>query len=181
MINQDYVVTFASALQILYHDIQSLSAHKDQISVDNCYQQSDVLLFSETWTNSQDLIEVPSFVPIARANCPRNRRFALEHVALTSADKLIETLTPILSSGFSRCLIVGDFNISFLQASRRAERMRNFFSSFGLASRTMDKPSTIYNTKIDEVFSNFKLENTGYYVSLTPSPHYPIYIQCTQS
>ncbi|KAI8373508.1 hypothetical protein EDC96DRAFT_541751 [Choanephora cucurbitarum] len=125
----------------------SLSAHKDQISVDNCYQQSDVLLFTSR----------------------------------TSADKLIETLTPILSSGFSRCLIVSDFNISFLQASRRAERMRNFFSSFGLASRTMDKPSTIYNTKIDEVFSNFELENTGYYVSLTPSPLYPIYIECTQS
>ncbi|CEP13115.1 hypothetical protein, partial, partial [Parasitella parasitica] len=55
--------------QIVFHNIQSFSAHHSLVSPDVFYIQSDILLFAETWTTpSQDTNVIPSFDTVARVD-----------------------------------------------------------------------------------------------------------------
>ncbi|GFR02563.1 ATP-dependent DNA helicase [Trichonephila clavata] len=39
-----------NTLQIMYHNVQSLNAHHEDIAADPCMMNSNILLFAETWT-----------------------------------------------------------------------------------------------------------------------------------
>ncbi|GFW67210.1 ATP-dependent DNA helicase [Trichonephila clavipes] len=39
-----------NTLQIMYHNVQSLNAHYEDIAADPCVMNSNILLFAETWT-----------------------------------------------------------------------------------------------------------------------------------
>ncbi|KAI8325632.1 hypothetical protein EDC96DRAFT_550353 [Choanephora cucurbitarum] len=54
--------------QLMFHNVQSLRAHIDQVVHDKAYLCSDFLLFAETWTTNSQTIEIPGFKQVARVN-----------------------------------------------------------------------------------------------------------------
>ncbi|GBM59807.1 hypothetical protein AVEN_154362-1, partial [Araneus ventricosus] len=48
-------------LQIMYHNVQSLNAHYEDIAADPCTMNSDILLFAETWTIVKDEFPLNNF------------------------------------------------------------------------------------------------------------------------
>ncbi|GIY49663.1 uncharacterized protein CDAR_29401 [Caerostris darwini] len=50
-----------NTLQIMYHNVQPLSAHYDDIEAGPCFMNSDILLLSETWTILRDTFELNGF------------------------------------------------------------------------------------------------------------------------
>ncbi|GBN30786.1 hypothetical protein AVEN_103957-1 [Araneus ventricosus] len=50
-----------NTLQIMYHNVQSLNAHYEDIAADPCKMNSDILLLAETWTIVKDEFELDSF------------------------------------------------------------------------------------------------------------------------
>ncbi|KAI8326934.1 hypothetical protein BD560DRAFT_442538 [Blakeslea trispora] len=54
--------------QLMFHNVQSLRAHIDQVVHDQAYLCSHILLFAETWTTNSQTIEIPGFKQVARVN-----------------------------------------------------------------------------------------------------------------
>ncbi|GBN96648.1 hypothetical protein AVEN_237176-1 [Araneus ventricosus] len=48
-------------IQIMYHNIQSLNAHYEDIAANPCNMNSDILLFAETWTVVKDKFLLNNF------------------------------------------------------------------------------------------------------------------------
>ncbi|KAI8327645.1 hypothetical protein EDC96DRAFT_549567 [Choanephora cucurbitarum] len=54
--------------QLVFHNVESLKAHVDQIINDKSYLVSDFLLFAETWANSQHIFSLPGVKEASRTN-----------------------------------------------------------------------------------------------------------------
>lgn len=63
-----HLQTAGSLIQVIFHNVQSLPAHLNQIVSDPLYLQSDVLLFAETWCTTNHNLLIPGFKEIARAD-----------------------------------------------------------------------------------------------------------------
>ncbi|GFQ75744.1 ATP-dependent DNA helicase [Trichonephila clavata] len=50
-----------NTLQIMYHNVQSLNAHHEDIAADPCMMNSNILLFAETWTVVGDKFALDHF------------------------------------------------------------------------------------------------------------------------
>ncbi|KAG2192542.1 hypothetical protein INT47_011655 [Mucor saturninus] len=55
-------------MQLISHNVQSLAAHVNQITTDNVYSCSDILLFNETWITHNHDIQIPDFVEAGRVD-----------------------------------------------------------------------------------------------------------------
>ncbi|XP_050339187.1 uncharacterized protein LOC126765663 [Bactrocera neohumeralis] len=60
----DFMISRSSALQILYHNAQSLHAHINDIKGDCLMLSSDILCFVETWSTPVEHFEIPGFTLI---------------------------------------------------------------------------------------------------------------------
>lgn len=75
-------------IQLMFHNVQSLRLHQNQIIADQCYLNSDFILLAETWTILTDIIGFPSFSSDCRVDCPDNRRRAYGCCCLVKNEQL---------------------------------------------------------------------------------------------
>ncbi|KAI8331289.1 hypothetical protein BD560DRAFT_441262 [Blakeslea trispora] len=54
--------------QLIYHNVQSLKAHLNQITNDTAYLVSDFILLGETWTTSTQHFELSGFEEVSRVD-----------------------------------------------------------------------------------------------------------------
>ena len=50
-----------AGIQLMYHNVEGLSTHLEEILTDPCFMQSDLILLSETGTIQTDHLEIPGF------------------------------------------------------------------------------------------------------------------------
>jgi hypothetical protein len=62
-----------STFKLLFHNVQSLKTHLDDILADHCYMASDILAFVEPMTKAEDSICLPEFTHVHRIDCPGQR------------------------------------------------------------------------------------------------------------
>lgn len=55
-----------SALNIIYHNVQSLHAHIEDVRNDTLMLQCDILCFVETWTLKEENYDIPGFTVMSR-------------------------------------------------------------------------------------------------------------------
>ncbi|GBM96433.1 hypothetical protein AVEN_133800-1 [Araneus ventricosus] len=63
-----------NTLQILYHNVQSLHAHYEDIAADPCMMNSNILLFAETWTVFKDKFQLDRFDYYHLSSNPTKRK-----------------------------------------------------------------------------------------------------------
>lgn len=60
--------TSSYRFQLIFHNVQSLNAHIDQIKNDKTYLSTDFLLFAETWSTATQSFSIPGFEEVSRVD-----------------------------------------------------------------------------------------------------------------
>ncbi|KAI8085646.1 hypothetical protein BDF21DRAFT_397594 [Thamnidium elegans] len=145
--------------QLLFHNVQSLSAHIDQIVKDRVYLCSGILLLAETWFTSRQNISIPSFKEVARENVVGINLNHTVHNALIEIERSLDECN-------GKVVIAGDFNFNEESPKKTSlnDVLEKCFQNYVFC---IPFNSIKNGTFIDNIYTNFNTEENGRHISFT--------------
>ncbi|KAG2213498.1 hypothetical protein INT47_009172 [Mucor saturninus] len=121
---------------------------------------------SRLWKNHQGSISIGGF---------NNQDITVISVYISPYIHAIDELDHCLRNSKGKILIARDFNVNFNENSSERNSINQLLEKYSLSSTLPESFSTTNNgTHIDNIFTNFRVEESGRYIPHT-SYHDPLY------
>ncbi|KAI8387548.1 hypothetical protein BD560DRAFT_420006 [Blakeslea trispora] len=162
--------------QLMFHNVQSLKAHVDQIINDRSYLASDFFLFYLPEFKEGSRIDVKGSTPHAYGSaCFVNNDTLDFELPRFNLERCLIELEDLLKIESAYTIVEGDFNSHFDDAQNA---VRDVFSRYGLKCCLNEsiKGTTKYGTFIYNIYTTIADSTGGRHISLT-SYHDPLFMQ----